>query len=396
MATVKFDWKEMPPADCRGAAVTFGNFDGVHRGHAALLDELIGRARALLIPAIAVTFDPHPLQLLRPEQFQPVLTTVADRADLIQSLGVDHVLILQTTPELLQLTAEEFFEQVVRSRLGARVLVEGVNFGFGRQRQGNIETLRHLCNHSGLELVAVPPFTTADGTVVSSSRVRTALVQGDVRKAADFLGRPYRLRGKVGHGQKRGRTIGFPTANLEKIETLIPGDGVYAVLAWHRDTCWPGAANIGPNPTFGETARKIEVHLIGFQGDLTGQSLAIDFVERLRETRPFSGVDALVEQLKKDVDSARRLVGGLPNASREETDSDSRSRLTRFLREEMAPVLQMDGGNIQLLDIHNGVARIRIQGGCDGCPSSIMAIIMGLEQELRRTIRQIEYLEVVP
>jgi Fe-S cluster biogenesis protein NfuA len=200
----------------------------------------------------------------------------------------------------------------------------------------------------------------------------------------------------VGQGQKRGRTIGFPTANLEKIETLIPADGVYAVRAWHRDTCWPGAANIGPNPTFAETARKIEVHLIGFQGDLAGQSLAIDFVERLRETRPFSGVEQLVEQLKKDVDSARRLVGDLPNASREETDGDLRSRLTRFLREEVAPVLQMDGGNIQLLDIDNGVARIRIQGGCDGCPSSIMAIIMGLEQELRRRIPQIEYLEVVP
>src|SRR5437773_9375242 len=187
MAIVRFDWKEMPPANCRGGAVSFGNFDGVHRGHAALSHQLIERSRALKIPSLAVTFDPHPLQLLRPEQFQPVLTTVADRAELIHCQGVDHVLILQTTPELLQLTAEEFFDEVVRSRLQARVLVEGVNFGFGRQRQGNIETLRHLCNRSALELVVVPPFTTAEGTVVSSSRVRTALVQGDVRTAADLL-----------------------------------------------------------------------------------------------------------------------------------------------------------------------------------------------------------------
>jgi len=343
-----------------------------------------------------VTFDPHPLQLLRPEQFQPVLTTVADRAELIHCQGVDHVLILQTTPELLQLTAEEFFDEVVRSRLQARVLVEGVNFGFGRQRQGNIETLRRLCDLSGLELVVVPPFTRAEGTVVSSSRVRTALVQGDVGKAADFLGRLYRLRGKVGHGQGRGRTIGFPTANLQGIETLIPGDGVYAVRAWHGETCWPGAANVGPNPTFGETTRKIEVHLIGFQGDLTSQSLAIDFVERLRETRPFSGVDALVEQLKKDVATARELIGDLPDNVNQDDGSDLKGRLTRFLMEEVAPVLQMDGGNIELLDIQHGVARVRIQGGCKGCPSSIMAIIMGLEQELRRRIPQIEYLEVVP
>jgi riboflavin kinase/FMN adenylyltransferase len=396
MTIVKFDWKETPPADCRGGVVTFGNFDGVHRGHKALLDQLIGRSRALKIPPVAVTFDPHPLQLLRPDQFQPVLTTVPDRAELIHSLGVDHVLILQTNPELLRLSAEEFFEQVIRSRLAARVLVEGVNFGFGRQRQGNVETLRQLCDRSGLEMIVVPPFTSADGTVVSSSRVRGALVQGDVRKAADFLGRPYRLRGIVGHGQGRGKTIGFPTANLERIETLIPGDGVYAVRAWQGETSWPAAANIGPNPTFGETARKIEVHLIGFQGDFTGQSLAVDFLERLRETRRFAGVDALVEQLRKDVNAAEKIVGDLRNASHEETTSDMKNRLMQFLREEVAPVLQMDGGNIHLLDIQNGVARVRIQGGCGGCPSSVMAIIMGLEQEMRRRIPQIDYLEVVP
>src|SRR5438477_9162171 len=175
MATIRFNWKEMPPPECRGAAVSIGNFDGVHRGHAALLSELIHRARAINVPAVAMTFDPHPLQLLRPEQFQPVLTTVADRADLIHSLGVDHVLILQTNPELLQLSAEEFFEQVVRSRLAARVLVEGVNFGFGRQRQGTIDTLRNLCLQHGVALTVVPPFMTEEGIVVSSSRVRAAL-----------------------------------------------------------------------------------------------------------------------------------------------------------------------------------------------------------------------------
>src|SRR5262249_26193954 len=140
------------------------------------------------------------------------------------------------------------------------------------------------------------------------SRVRAALVQGDIRAATRLLGRHYRLCGLVGHGQKRGRTIGFPTANLEHIETLIPGNGVYAVRAWHDEVAWPAAANIGPNPTFGQSAHKVEVHLIGFDGDLTGQSLAVDFVDRLRETRTFAGVEALTEQLKKDVEAARRLV----------------------------------------------------------------------------------------
>jgi riboflavin kinase / FMN adenylyltransferase len=396
MATMMFNWKEMPPAECRGAAVTIGNFDGVHRGHGALLSELIRRARALNVPAVAMTFDPHPLQLLRPEQFQPVLTTVADRANLIQSLGIDHVLILQTNPELLQLSAEEFFEQVVRSRLAARVLVEGVNFGFGRQRQGNIGTLRLLCERSGLEIAVVPPFMTAEGIVVSSSRVRAALVQKDARKAADLLGRPYRLRGTVGHGQGRGRTIGFPTANLEGVETLVPGDGVYAVRAWHQGMVWPGAANIGPNPTFGESARKIEVHLIGFQGDLTGQSLAVDFIERLRETRPFANAAALVEQLKKDVETARQLISSSSDGGSGESRADLKSRLAQMLAEEVAPVLQMDGDNIELLDVMNSVARIRIHGGCGGCPSTIMAVIMGLERELRRRIPEIEHVEIVP
>jgi riboflavin kinase/FMN adenylyltransferase len=396
MAIVRFDWKEMPPANCRGGAVSFGNFDGVHQGHSALFRELIRRARALRVPAIAVTFDPHPLQLLRPEQFQPVLTTVADRADLIQEQGVDHVLILQTTPELLQLCAEEFFDHVVRFRLDARALVEGVNFGFGRQRQGTIETLRQLSQRSGVALTVVPPFTTEEGTVVSSSRVRAALVRGDVQAATKLLGRPYRLRGLVGHGQKRGRMIGFPTANLERIETLIPGDGVYAVRAWYDGVGWPAAANIGPNPTFGESVHKVEVHLIGFDGDLTGQTLAVDFVDRLRGTRGFAGVEALTEQLKKDVDGARGLVGEPSGRSHDQAGSDLENRVTQFLREEVAPVLQMDGGDIHLLEIHDGVARVRIQGGCDGCPSSLMAVIMGLENELRRKIPQIQYLEVVP
>jgi riboflavin kinase/FMN adenylyltransferase len=412
MPIVKFNWKEMPPDACRGGAVAVGNFDGVHRGHAALLGELIRRARAFHVPAVAMTFDPHPLQLLRPEQFQPVLTTVADRAYLIQSQGVDHVLILGTTPELLQLSAEEFFEQVIRSRLAAHALMEGVNFGFGRNREGNIDTLRILCDRSGVELAIVPPFTTAEGTVVSSSRARAALVQGDVRSAAGLLGRPYRIRGRVGEGKKRGRSIGFPTANLERIETLIPGDGVYAVRVSQPFPLlpsggvplgtgpgvrgWPGAANIGPNPTFGESAHKVEVHLIGFQGELTGQTLAVDFVDRLRETRAFAGVEALVEQLKKDVEAARRILGDQPSGGSGEIRDDLSSRVTRFLTEEVAPVLQMDGRNMQLLDIRNGVARVRIQGGCDGCPSSIMAVIMGLEQELLRRVPEIEYLEVVP
>jgi riboflavin kinase/FMN adenylyltransferase len=306
MSVQRLAWNETPPASSRGGAVAVGNFDGVHRGHAALLAGLRRQARAVGGPAVALTFDPHPLQILRPEQFQPMLTTAADRAELIQACGADHVFLLKTTPVLLQLSAAEFFGQVLRERLGARALVEGANFGFGRNREGTIETLDALCREAKISLTIVPPVL-ADGKPVSSSRVRKALERGAVREAAGFLNRPYFVRGIVGKGRQRGSTLGFPTANLEHIETLLPADGVYAVRVHRGPESWPGAANLGPNPTFGEQVRKVEVHLIGFQGDLLGQSLRIDFLERLRDTRPFAGVDDLVAQLRRDIEAARHF-----------------------------------------------------------------------------------------
>ena len=304
--TVNLD--EPVTASCRGGALTVGNFDGVHRGHQELLARLRAQAQALPGPAVALTFDPHPLQLLRPEQFQPVLTTIADRATLLRACGADGVLILRTTPTLLQLSAREFFERVVLDQVGARAVVPGYNFGFGRGREGSVQTLADFCREAGLAFTLVPPLLMA-GQPVSSSRVRNDLVRGAVRQAAALLGRPYRLRGTVTTGQRRGQTLGFPTANLGPPATLVPGHGVYAVRVQVGDASWPGAANIGPNPTFGETARKIEVHLIGFAGDLYGRELAVDFVERLRDVRPFGSAAELVAQLRADVERARQLAG---------------------------------------------------------------------------------------
>lgn len=308
MAFATLAWDEPPPADYWAGALTIGNFDGVHRGHAALLALLRGQARTVGGPAVALTFEPHPLQLLRPERFLPVLTTVADRAALLLAEGADRVVVLRTSPQLLDLSAADFFDRVIRRGLRARAVVEGPNFGFGRQREGTVVMLAQLCAEAGIAFQVAGPHEQA-GKIVSSNRVRSALVAGAVAEAADLLGRPYRLRGLVGVGQRRGRTLGFPTANLEQPATLVPGDGVYAVRAQTATGTWPAAANIGPNPTFGEQARKVEVHLIGFAGDLYGQELAIDFVARLRDTRPFAGVTQLVEQLRQDVAEARRLVG---------------------------------------------------------------------------------------
>jgi riboflavin kinase/FMN adenylyltransferase len=259
-------------------------------------------------PAVAVTFDPHPIALLAPDRLLPLLTTPADRAELLQAAGADHVVVLRTTPELLRLDAVEFLDRILGSALEARAVIEGFNFRFGRGRTGDLEFLGSWCRRGGIRF-AVLARQAVDCAVVSSSRVRTALESGDVKLAARLLGRSYRLRGIVGVGAKRGRTLGFPTANLTSPATLVPGDGVYAVRVQLDDgVTWPAAANIGPNPTFGEQARKLEAHLLGFEGDLYGQPLAVDFIARLRDTRPFAGAAELVEQLRVDVVAARRLL----------------------------------------------------------------------------------------
>src|SRR5262245_14839442 len=309
MANHLLDWQQMPPEACRGGAVAIGNFDGAHLGHAALLRELARQARAVGGPAVALTFDPHPLALLRPGEAPPLLTTPEDRAACLEELGAAQVLTLRATRALLELRAGEFFEEVVRKRLAARALVEGRNFGFGRGREGDIHTLEALCRLAGIPLVIVDGIQ-AQGAEVSSSRIRAELRHGDVALAARLLGRPCRLRGVVGTGRRVGRTIGFPTANLEGVTTVVPAEGVYAARAVpEAGKAWPAAVNVGPAPTFGESARKIEAHLIGYEGDLYGRPLALDFVARLRDTRPFAGPAELVEQLGRDVEQARRVVG---------------------------------------------------------------------------------------
>lgn len=296
--------------------MAIGNFDGVHRGHARIARRLIAKAREANGPALVFTFDPHPVRLLRPEAAPPPLTWTDRKAELLHELGVDSLIAFPTDEALLALSPEEFFNQIVRQRLAARAMVEGPNFFFGHNRAGNIETLGRLCQGAGLSLDVVEPLVVG-GAYVSSSRVRALIQQGDVRLAGELLTRPYRIRGMITHGAGRGAKIGFPTANVDAIDTLLPGGGVYAGRAItseeNRDTnptrkrgTWPAAINIGANPTFGEHALKVEVHLIGFAGNLYGQPLEVDFLARLRDIQPFESVAALKDQLARDVAEARR------------------------------------------------------------------------------------------
>lgn len=295
----------------RRGAVSIGNFDGVHRGHARIVERLLASAKEVNGPAVVFTFDPHPVRLLRPDLAPPPLTWTDRKAELLAELGVDAMIAYPTDEELLQLTPEEFFQRIVREQLNARAMVEGPNFFFGRDRAGDINVLRQLCDDADTSLEIVEPVQAGGaGEFVSSSRIRRLIAAGDVDSARQMLTRPYRLRGMVTHGAARGAKIGFPTANLEAIDTIMPGMGVYAGRGYLANEDRPRAAaiNIGPSPTFGEDEARVEVHLIGFSGSLYGQPLEVDFLARLRDIQPFPSIEELQAQLAEDVERAKRIA----------------------------------------------------------------------------------------
>lgn len=304
-------------AELRGGAVSVGNFDGVHRGHARLAEKLRERSQKLGGPAVVFTFDPHPAWILRPQRAPTPLTWLDRKVELLAELGIDVVVAYPTDEALLSLTAREFFDRILRDALGAKALIEGANFCFGHDRTGTIDVLAGFAAEAGMALDVVEPVLLDgpglfDGTVVSSSRVRGCVSSGQVDEAGRLLTRPYRIRGLVRHGAARGAKLGFPTANVDGVDTLVPGPGVYAGRAivgpQFGSSAWPAAINIGPNPTFGEQSLKIEVHLIGFQGNLYGTLLEVDFLAPLRPTTKFAGIDALKAQLQQDITRTKELV----------------------------------------------------------------------------------------
>ena len=242
----------------------------------------------------------------------PLLWTTRN-VDLIRAAGAVEVGVFKTGPWLLGLSAREFFERVVIEQFEASGMVEGPNFGFGRDRGGDARLLAAWCAEAKLGFEIVEP-TIIEGQLVSSSRIRSCLADGRTDEAARLLGRPHRIRGFVTHGAARGAGLGFPTANLDGIDTLIPDDGVYAGLAFlqGREGGWPAACHVGPNVTFGEQIRKVEAHLIDFDGDLYGQTVELDFLKRLRPSRKFAGLDDLLAQIRADVEAARAICRVLP------------------------------------------------------------------------------------
>lgn len=300
---------EQFPSELRGGALTIGNFDGVHRGHKHVMQRLKQHAAAVNGPAIVFTFDPHPARLLRPEHSPPPLTWIDRKAELLSELGVDAVVAYPTDLALLQLEYADFFHKIVLERIGARAMVEGPNFYFGHNRQGDVQKLAELCTDYGLALEVVQPkLETSGEEMISSSRIRRLIGSGDVAGAGRLLTQPYRIRGLVVHGSARGASLGFPTANLDAIDTLVPAHGVYVGRAQIERRWYWTAVHIGPNPTFGEFASKVEIHVLDFDGSLYGTVLEVDFIDRIRGVQAFADIESLRTQLQRDIEFARDVA----------------------------------------------------------------------------------------
>jgi riboflavin kinase/FMN adenylyltransferase len=298
------------PGGDAGTAVTVGTFDGLHRGHVDVLGRLVTRARAAARASLLVTFEPHPLELLNPPAAPMLLSTRAEKLELLQATGLDFVAILPFDRALADLPADAFVTEVLEQRFAMRELLIGHDHGFGRGREGDVRTLQALGESRGFGVEVVAPVRTADGEPVSSSRVRRALAEGRLDDAAVALGRRYSVRGTVVPGEERGRALGYPTLNVlsDSPRKLLPPDGVYAVEVQTRRGRFGGMMNLGARPTFQDARRTIEAHLFDVAGDFYGDVVQVGFVARLRETQRFDGVDALVAQLGVDARDARRAL----------------------------------------------------------------------------------------
>ncbi|PYP58654.1 MAG: bifunctional riboflavin kinase/FAD synthetase [Gemmatimonadetes bacterium] len=291
------------------AVVTMGTFDGLHRGHQAVLAEVKRRARAAKLASVLVTFDPHPLAVVNPAAAPKLLTLPAEKEALVQAEGIDRFVLMPFTPAVAQLDAEAFVRRLC-DEYGMRELVMGYDHGFGRGRAGDVELVERLAREQGFRM-AVVDAVRDNGQPISSTLIRTAVAHGDLESATRWLGRRYGIRGTVVRGAGRGRTIGIPTINLESPDPrkLLPPDGVYAVrVRILGSKIFGGMMNQGPRPTFGEQARALEVHLFDFDGELYGETVDVEWVRRLRDVQAFPSREALVAQLERDRQAAQATL----------------------------------------------------------------------------------------
>ncbi|HSJ48224.1 MAG TPA: bifunctional riboflavin kinase/FAD synthetase [Gammaproteobacteria bacterium] len=293
----------------RGCAATIGNFDGVHLGHQAVLGQLSERAAELGLPMVVVTFEPQPQEFFSPATAPPRLTRLREKLEALRRYAVERVLVLRFDARLAALSADEFIQRVLVDGLDVRYLVVGDDFRFGQGRAGDFRLLQETGAREGFQVVNMHTFAVG-GERVSSTRVRTALAQGDLEAAEALLGRPYRISGRVAAGEQRGRTIGFPTANIHLHRHQSPLQGVYAVeLFGLEQEPLPGVANLGRRPTVGGTRLQLEVHLFDFDREIYGRNVHVNFLRRIRDERTFESFDALRQQIDADAAQARAFFG---------------------------------------------------------------------------------------
>lgn len=298
-----------PPLAHSGAILTVGTFDGVHRGHWELLQRVVQRARERDRPSILVTFDPHPLRIVRPDAAPPLLTTPVEKMEILAESGLTYAVFLRFDRALAAFEPERFVEEILVARFGLSHLVIGYDHGFGRGRKGDVTTMRAAGERYGFDVEVVEPVQ-AGTAPISSTRIRRAIAAGEVREAADGLGRAYSIRGTVVRGDGRGRHLGFPTANIEVNDPakLLPAEGIYVARAVLREGIIDGVLHVGPRPTFIGAPPTIELHLLDWEGNLYGRHVRVDLCERLRGVERFENADALVAAMHEDVRNARHVL----------------------------------------------------------------------------------------
>ncbi|MEQ1856927.1 MAG: bifunctional riboflavin kinase/FAD synthetase [Longimicrobiales bacterium] len=303
-------WAHPPgiPLD-KGTVATVGTFDGMHLGHWSVLQEISRRAESTGRRSVLVTFDPHPLRIVRPEHCPPLLTTAVEKKEILAESGLEYAVFIEFTRVLSHYEPRRFVEEILVGRLAVEELVIGYDHGFGKDRSGGSETLVAIGAELGFRVDVVPPVS-AGGQPISSSRVRAAIQRADLAEARACLGRWYSARGVVVRGDGRGKGLGFPTANLRigERDKLLPPEGIYAVRAQLRGGIFAGALHLGPRPTFQGSPPTIELHLLDFDRDIYGEDVQVDFIQYLREIRPFATVAGLVDQMRQDVEQAREAV----------------------------------------------------------------------------------------
>ena len=311
---------EATPGDLGRTVVTVGMYDGVHRGHQTLIGAAVARARAMRRPSLLLTFDPHPAEVIRPGSHPAILTSMDRKAELVADLGVDAMCVLPFTPEFMRLPPETFTHTVLVEHLHAAQVVVGENFTYGHRAAGTVETLRAEGRRFGFAVEGIPlaEDTSDDGEVtISSTFVRACVAAGDMVSAARALGRPHRVDGVVVRGDRRGRELGYPTANVETPPfTAIPADGIYAGHLVTRDPRsgvsrerFPAAISVGSNPTFQGSRRTVEAYVLDYDGDLYGEYVGVEFAQRLRPMAAFDDVEGLLAAMAKDVTDTRQILG---------------------------------------------------------------------------------------